>query len=158
MTLIRAVNLACAALAVLAPMAHVLELPNKMALDAELWLAVQQQLYRGWGPFVGAPTELGALITTLLLVYVRRRSRAVLAVTALAGLGYAGMLAAFFVLNQPVNVAVASWAPTSIPPDWMAYRVRWEAGHACAAALAVASLALLIWASVRERRSAFDGC
>ncbi|HEX4173182.1 MAG TPA: hypothetical protein VHY82_11985 [Acetobacteraceae bacterium] len=151
---IRGINLVFAVLAVFAPMAHVLELPNKLALDAELWLAVQQHLYRGWGPFVGAPTELGALLTSLLLVYLRRRSRAVLAATALASIGYAGMLATFFLLNRPVNAAVALWTATTMPPDWMAYRARWEAGHAIAAALALASLALLIWAYVRERRPA----
>jgi hypothetical protein len=42
-----------AILAALPPLAHVLELPNKLALDGELWLAVQQHLYRGWGPFLG---------------------------------------------------------------------------------------------------------
>ncbi len=151
---IRGINLVFAVLAVFAPMAHVLELPNKLALDAELWLAVQQHLYRGWGPFVGAPTELGALLTSLLVVYLRRRSRAVLAATVLASVGYAGMLAGFFLLNRPVNAAVALWTATTMPPDWMAYRARWEAGHAIAAALALASLALLIWAYVRERRPA----
>jgi hypothetical protein len=150
--LIRAVNLAFAVLAVFAPMAHVLELPNKLALDAALWLAVQQHLYRGWGPFIGAPTELGALFTSLLLVYLRRRSRAVCAATVLASLGYVGMLAAFFVLNKPVNVALASWTAANLPPDWTAYRARWEAGHAIAAAFALASLTLLIWAYARERR------
>jgi len=48
-------------LAVLAPMAHVLELPDKLSLEATLWLAVQQNFYRGRGPFVGAPVELALL-------------------------------------------------------------------------------------------------
>ncbi len=47
MTPLRGANLACASAAVLAPMAHLLELPNKLALDGPLWLAVQQHLYRG---------------------------------------------------------------------------------------------------------------
>jgi hypothetical protein len=150
---IRSVNLVFAVLAVLAPMAHVLELPNKLTLDPQLWLGVQQHLYRGWGPLVGGPTELGALLTSVLLVYFRRRSGAVHVATAVASLGYAGMLGAFFVLNQPVNLAVASWTLMNLPSDWMAYRTRWEAGHAIAAALAVVSLAMLIWAYVRERRA-----
>jgi hypothetical protein len=59
--------LVAAVLATLAPVAHVLELPNKLRLDGPLWLGVQQQLYRGWGPFIGAPTELAALTATLAL-------------------------------------------------------------------------------------------
>src|ERR1700751_1126956 len=104
---IRRINIGFAVLVVLAPMAHVLELPNKLALDAELWLSVQQHLYRGWGPFLGGPTEIGALLTSIWLAYLRRRSRTALAATVLASAGYAGMLGAFFLLNQPVNLANA---------------------------------------------------
>ena len=150
---IRRINIGFAILVVLAPMAHVLELPNKLALDAALWLAVQQHLYRGWGPFLGGPTEIGALLTSIWLVFIRRRSSTVLAATALASAGYAGMLAAFFLLNKPVNVAVVSWTPTSLPPDWAAYRARWEAGHAIAALLSVVSLAALVWAFVKEQQA-----
>jgi len=150
---IRRINIGFAILVVLAPMAHVLELPNKLALDAALWLAVQQHLYRGWGPFLGGPTEIGALLTSIWLVYLRRRSSTVLAATALASAGYAGMLAAFFLLNKPVNVAVVSWTPTSLPLDWAAYRARWEAGHAIAALLSVVSLAALVWAFVKEQQA-----
>jgi hypothetical protein len=152
LTWIRGINLVFAVLAILGPMAHVLELPNKLALGPELWLAVQQHLYRGWGPFLGAPAELGALVTSLLLVYFRRRSRAVLVPTILASAGYVGMLAAFFLLNQPVNLAVASWTPASLPSDWMAYRARWETGHAGAAALSAISLTALVWCWAKERR------
>ena len=93
---IRRINLGLAVLVVLAPMAHVLELPNKLALDAQLWLAVQRNLYRGWGPFLGGPTEIGALLTSIWLVYLRRRSSGVLAATAFASAGYASMLVTFF--------------------------------------------------------------
>jgi hypothetical protein len=150
---IRYINLGFAVLVVLAPMAHVLELPNKLALDAGLWLAVQQHLYRGWGPFLGGPTEIGALLTSLWLIYLRQRSSAVLWATVLAGGGYAGMLVAFFLFNEPVNVAVLAWTPTSLPTDWTSYRARWEAGHAIAAMLSVMSLAALVWAFEKERKA-----
>ena len=88
-----------AVLVVLAPMAHVLELPNKLRLDAELWLAVQQHLYRGWGPSLGGPTEIGALLTSIWLVHFRWRSGLVLAATVVATAGYVGMLVVFVLLN-----------------------------------------------------------
>jgi hypothetical protein len=112
------INLVVASLAVLAPVAHALELPNKLSLDANLWLAVQQHLYRGWGPLLGAPTEIGGLVTSAALAWVRRRQRFRLSMTLIACLGYAGMLVSFFVLNSPVNFAVSSWTPTMMPPDW----------------------------------------
>jgi hypothetical protein len=145
---LRPVNLTFGVLAVLAPMAHVLELPNKFSLDANLWLAVQQHLYRGWGLVLGGPTEIGALATSLILAYVRRRSSAVLWPTLIASLGYACVLTTFFFLNLPVNTAVASWTSATLPPDWAYYRVRWETGHAVAFLI---SLAALVWAYAKER-------
>lgn len=136
-----AANLAFAVLAVAAPVAHVLELPNKLPLEGELWLAVQQNLYRGWGPFLGAPTEIGALVTSLLLAVMSRGRRAPLVVACLC---YAGMIATFFALNAPVNAAVAAWTPTTLPADWGSYRARWETGHALAALLAIVGLAAVL--------------
>jgi hypothetical protein len=125
-------------------MAHVLELPNKLALDGGLWLAVQQHLYRGWGPFLGGPAEIGALITTSAVLYVRRSDSRTRQLTAIATMAYGAMLVAFFVFNAPVNEAVRGWAPTTLPSDWPAYRVRWEAGHALAALMAVVGLVAMI--------------
>lgn len=141
-------NLALAVAAVLTPTAHVLELPNKLALPGELWLAVQQQLYRGWGPVLGAPTELGALATSGVLA-IRHRSSAAARLFLAACLGYLGMLAAFFLLNAPVNAALSSWVPVTLPADWARYRLRWEVGHAAAAVLAWISLAALVRARTR---------
>ena len=150
---LRVINLAVAILAVLAPLAHVLELPNKLSLDADLWLAVQQHLYRGWGPLIGAPTEIGGLATSAALAYVRRRHRFALSMTLIACVGYGGMLVSFFILNSPVNLAVSSWTTTNMPPDWPEYRLRWELGHATACILSVVSLTSLITAYRRERLS-----
>jgi hypothetical protein len=145
-------NLALAVLAPLAPIAHVLEMPNKLALDAPLWLAVQQHLYRGWGPLVGAPIEILALATTLALLFVRRREHTAMRLTLIAAIAYAGMIATFFVLNDPVNAALNTWTPASIPPYWSSYRLQWEAGHALAALLSCLALIALFraWLILRE--------
>jgi len=151
---LRTVNLAFAVLAALPPLAHVLEMPNKLVLDGPLWLAIQQHLYRGWGPFYGGPVEIIALATTLMLLVVRRRDPALMRLTLLGALAYAGMIAAFFVFNNPVNVALNGWTPSTLPPDWASYRLRWEIGHALAAILSVAAIASLVraWLIERERR------
>jgi Anthrone oxygenase len=150
---LRPVNLAFAILAALPPLAHVLELPNKLALDAPLWLAVQQHLYRGWGPFYGGPVEIIAFATTVTLLVARRRDPAPMRLTLVAALGYAGMIAAFFTFNDPVNAALNSWTPSSMPADWESYRLRWESGHALAAVLAIVAIVALVraWFIERER-------
>ncbi|RKK02404.1 hypothetical protein EBE87_26780 [Pseudoroseomonas wenyumeiae] len=61
------------ALAVQAPTAHVLELPNKFAPSGEVWLAIQQQLSRGWGPFLGAPAPPLGWCSLVVLLWAKRR-------------------------------------------------------------------------------------
>jgi hypothetical protein len=146
---LRWINILLACLAVLAPMAHVLEWPDKAALDGTLWLAVQQHLYRGWGPLIGAPVELGALATTLVLLAMRRH-HAARVTTALGASAYGGMVAAFFLFNRPVNNAVNGWTAATLPADWPNYRLQWELGHALAAALSVAALICLLRALLLE--------
>ncbi len=143
MTGLRWANLILAVLAALAPLAHVLELPNKLALDGPVWLAVQQHLYRGWGPVLGGPAEIGALAVTLALLVKRRDNRRTRQLTLVAAVAYAGKLATFFLFNDPINRAVNGWTPATLPPNWADYRLRWEAGHAVAAMLSLIGLIAL---------------
>jgi hypothetical protein len=143
MRTLRRANLILAILATVAPIAHVLELPNKFALEGPLWLAVQQHLYRGWGPLLGGPAEIGALATTLVLVVLQGKDRRTRWLFALAAAAYAFMLVSFFALNNPVNMAVNSWTPATLPSDWPTYRLRWEVGHALAALMSAVGLAAL---------------
>jgi hypothetical protein len=141
---LRWANLILAIVAVLPPLAHLLELPNKLALDRPLWLAMQQHLYRGWGPFLGGPTEIGALATTLLLLVRRRRHGRTRRLSILAAAAYAGMLAVFFIFNDPVNAALNAWSPATLPPNWAHYRLQWETGHALAALFSLIGLLAVI--------------
>ena len=144
MAALRWLNLIFAILAMTAPVAHVLELPNKLALDGPLWLAVQQHPHRGWGPMLGGPAETGSLATTLALLVHRRRNRRTRVLTLAASLAYAAMIAVFFALNAPVNAAVSHWTPATLPKDWPAFRLQWETGHAIAALLSAIGLAALV--------------
>jgi hypothetical protein len=145
-------NLVFAIVAALPPLAHVLELPNKLALNGAIWLVVQQQLYRGWGSVIGGPAEIGALATSVVLLIARRQNAKTLWLTLIAALSYAAMIATFFMLNAPVNEAVRGWTPASLPSDWPAYRLRWELGHSIAAVLSVIGLAALLCARILELR------
>lgn len=142
-------NFAIISFAVTAPMAHVLELPNKFSLDAELWLAVQQQLYRGWGLLFG-PVEILALLTTLFLVWLRRDNRPAFRASVVAAFAYAAMLAVFFVFNAPVNAAFNSWTVADMPANWPEFRWRWEVGHAIAALLSLVGWLALLRASFKD--------
>lgn len=138
---LRRLAVVIAFLACLAPLAHVLELPNKLRVDGPLWLAVQQHLYNGWGPFIGAPTEIGGLLISLVLLAAYRKHARAAALFSLAVAGYGGMLLSFFLLNAPVNEALNRWTPEMLPADWASYRLQWEIGHAIAALFALTGLA-----------------
>jgi len=73
----------CLAVDASALAAHALELPNKLALDGPLWLAVQQRLYRGWGPTLG-PFEVGAVVAAWVLVVQTRGRSGTFALTLVA--------------------------------------------------------------------------
>ena len=146
-------NFAVISFAVTAPMAHVLELPNKFTLDGPLWLTVQQQLYRGWGAVFG-PVEILALLTTLFLVWFRRGNPRAFRASLLAALVYTAMLAVFFIFNAPVNAAFNSWTVADMPADWPAYRWRWEMGHAIAAGLSIIGWLALLRASFADHKPA----
>src|SRR5579859_1374201 len=151
---LRWVALLTAFLACLAPMAHLLELPNKFHLDSPMWLAVQQNLYRGWGPFIGAPTEMGGLILSLVLLAINRVSAQPALFFGLAAVAYGGMLLSFLLLNAPVNEAVNRWTPA--PSRWIGpgYRLRWEIGHVLASLFALSGLAAVGAATQPKSQSA----
>lgn len=92
------------------------------------------------GPFPRRPAEIGGLVSGVALVLVcwpqawlRRRY-------LVDTLAYAGMLAAFFIFNDPVNKAVRAWTAQTLPPTWPHYRLQWESGHAIACALGLIAL------------------
>ncbi len=149
---LRWANLLLAAVAVIPPAAHVLELPNKLALDGPLWLEIQQSLYRGWGPYVGGPAEIGALATTAVLLSPRLSGAGTRSLMGVALAAYAAMIGVFFAFNAPVNRMVDRWTPDALPGDWADYRLRWEEGHAIAAMLAIIGLVFVIRAALREER------
>ena len=147
MVWLRRLTLCIAFAACFAPMAHVLEMRNKLRLDGVLWLEVQQHLYNGWGPAIGAPTELGGLVAVLILLVGSRRGARSALLYSIAAICYIAMLSCFFLLNAPVNAALDEWTSATLPPDWAQFRLRWELGHALAAAFALMAFAAVCYAT-----------
>src|SRR6516225_9063761 len=95
---LRIANLVIAFIATTAPIAHALEMISKLTLDGPLWLEVQQHLYRGWGEVFG-PVEIIAFLSTLALLLLTRRDRAIRHAYLIAAMSYAVMLVDFFAFN-----------------------------------------------------------
>ncbi|MCK6451913.1 MAG: hypothetical protein L6R19_13820 [Alphaproteobacteria bacterium] len=130
--------------------AHVVELPNKLLMDGPLWLAVQQRLYRGWGPAI-APFEIGAIALAWVLVWRSRGQVPSFGLSLIAAVLFSLCLAVFFGMNRPVNLAFARWTAATLPADWQAWRLQWELGHALSFVLWLMGFCALVRTMVLDR-------
>jgi hypothetical protein len=139
-------SLTFVALALAPAMAHLLELPNKIALSREDYLTVQQ-IYRGWAllGFVVA----GALLSTLALTIMVRRQPRAFAFALVAVLCIVGAQVVFWTYTYPTNRATSNW--TFLPENWRALRAQWEWSHAGGAGLNLIAL-MALYVSVLAHR------
>lgn len=133
------------ALALGPALAHLLELPNKIGLSGEHYLAVQQ-IYRGWS-LLGVVVAGALLSTATLAVFVRGR-RETFVLTLVALLAIAGTQVIFWTFTFPVNQATNDWSV--LPPNWAELRRQWEYSHAAGAVLNLAALTALILSVLRR--------
>ncbi len=147
-----------AALALTMGSAHVLELPQKMHYDAEMYSAVNTTLYRLFA-MVGAVYILGCLVCTALLAYMLRRRpsacRWTLLAVAFFALSFASWLALVALVNSTIAAAMAA-SPETVPALWMELRTRWEYGHVVGFALHLVGLAALVWSILVETPTRAD--
>src|SRR5215831_15327393 len=82
-------------------LAHALELPGKLRLDQQTYLAVQTIYYPGFT--IGGIGEPLAIIATLILVLTTPRDHAAFWWLLVSLLAVAGMQVVFWLVTQPVN-------------------------------------------------------
>jgi hypothetical protein len=161
--LIHVLSTILAAVAMALALAHALELPGKLRLTREAYLAVQPIYYPGF-TIGGAAEPLGLLATAILLLLTPVGSRPFwLGVVALLGL--VGMQAVYWIVTHPVNrfwlrdevlgsagtdffaaapVRRAGSGGDTEVTDWTALRDRWEYSHVARAALGFVSFLALV--------------
>jgi Domain of unknown function (DUF1772) len=124
---------------VLAPLAHLFELSNKMTLSRDEYFIVQQ-IYRGWA-LLGF-VVVGALLSTMILAVMVRHNRKIFILTLAASTYIAGSLIVFFYFTYPANQLTDNW--TRLPENWLELRRRWEYSHATSAVLYLAAFVVLL--------------
>ena len=131
--------------------AHVLELPQRLQYDAELWFALTRPnaLYRYFG-VVGGPIEVAAVLGAIMLAVVLRHERPSGRLALAAACCHIAALAAWVSIVAPANAEMAAWRVGSIPEDWETWRIRWEAGHATGFGLLMTGFCLLLSSLLRE--------
>jgi hypothetical protein len=144
--------------AVTTSLAHALELPGKMRLPKEIYLAVQQIYYPGFT--IAGIGEFGAIVATLVLT-ILTPAGARFWLTLGAFLALVCAHAIYWLVTHPVNNFwlagfalkgaskgfFAFGAAGSRADDWTVLRDRWEYSHVARALFAFLSLALLATAT-----------
>lgn len=149
-------------IAVALALAHPLELPGKLRLPKDQYLAVRQIYYPGF-TIGGIAEPLGLLLLIGLLFLTPFGSKSFWLIAA-ALLALAAMHAAYWLLTHPVNnfwlkdvklkaaggaffgLGSRSGDPSTHEPDWTQLRDRWEFSHVVRTMFGLASLILLVTA------------
>jgi hypothetical protein len=148
----RLIVLLLASLSLTMESAHVLELPQKLAYDAQMYAAVNGSLYKYFA-LVGGVYQIGAITAAFLLALALRGRQPAFAWTLAGALV---LLAAFLVwlaVVEPVNREVAAALrlhPDTVPAVWSELRNRWEYGHAAGFAVQLLGLFALLMSIVVE--------
>ena len=141
----RFITLMLASFSLSLSMTHLLELPQRMQFDQQLWIRVTviENIYRLFGT-VGAFFEIAAILTAIILVFLVRKHGSTFYWT----LGGAMLLAIAFVswmiFIAPMNAEFAKWLINPIPSNWMQYRDQWEYAHATNAFIKIIGLSFLV--------------
>jgi hypothetical protein len=157
--ILQIVTILLVAVAMAMALAHALELPGKMRLSKEAYLAMQPIYYPGF-TIGGTVGEAGGMLATLLLAFLTPAGSVEFWLTLGAFLSLLAMHAVYWVVTHPVNNFWlkdfkltgfgAGFFSFGIPrrngssPDGTVLRDRWEYSHVWRAVLALLSLTLLV--------------
>jgi hypothetical protein len=144
--MLRFIVLLLAALSLTMESAHVLELPQKMQYDAQLYAAVNTTLYKYFA-VIGGIYQIGSIAAAGLLAWVVRKRGLSFGWTLFGALSLLLAFVVWLAVVAPVNGQISDavrMAPDSVPALWMALRSRWEYGHAAGFVLQLIGLSALI--------------
>jgi ABC-type Mn2+/Zn2+ transport system permease subunit len=141
----RFITLMLTSLSLSPSMAHLLELPQRLKFDQQLWVEVTvfKNLYRLFGS-VGAVFEIGAILAAIILTFLVRKHHSVFYWTIGGAVLLALAFASWVIFVAPMNAVFAQWLTNSIPADWTRYRDQWEYAHAINAIIKLLGLSLLV--------------
>jgi hypothetical protein len=126
----RFITLLLAALALTMESAHVLELPQKMQYDAQMYSAVNTTLYRYFA-IVGGVYQVGSIVAAASLTFLVPKRRPSFEWTLAGALCLLLAFGIWLAVVAPVNGEVAEAlrsAPESVPAVWMQLRQASVAG------------------------------
>jgi len=142
----RFLTLMLASLSLSPSMAHLLEMPQRLKFNQQLWVDVTvfSNVYRWFGS-VGALFEVGAILAAIALTILVRKHRSVFYWTLAGTLLLITAFVSWILFIAPMNAEFAQWLTNPIPADWTRYRDQWEYAHAINAVIKLLALSLLVF-------------
>ena len=161
---LRVVTVLLVVVAVAPALAHALELPGKMRLTREAYVAMQPIYYPGF-TIAGGIGEAGGTMATVILLFFTPPGSADFWLTLVALLGLIAMQAVYWLFTHPVNkfwlvgenlsgfsAGFFSFASAGKAPrrgearaaTWTDLRDRWEYSHVVRAGFSAVSLIALV--------------
>jgi hypothetical protein len=142
--IIRFMAIIVGGLAVIAPAAHLFELPGKILMSEGDYFVVQR-IYLGWW-IVGLLLPAAFVLNLILVFSARGNQTAFWSALVAAGLIVLN-LAIFTIWTRRANVATQNW---SIRPDnWQMLRLQWEYSHAINAGVTLLAFCATTFAALR---------
>jgi uncharacterized membrane protein len=141
----RFITLMLASFSLSLSMTHLLELPQRMQFDQELWVRVTvfENVYKLFGS-VGAAFEITAILTAIVLLFLLRKRSSTFYWTLGGVIFFVLAFVSWIMFVAPMNAEFAKWLTTPIPVDWRQYRNQWEYAHAINALIKIIGLSLLV--------------
>ncbi len=142
----RFITFILAALSLTMTSVHVLELPQKMEYNAQMYSAVNTTLYRYFA-IVGGFYEVGSILAAIVLVFLVRKRRVAFWLTLAGALCLLLAFVTWLTIVAPVNNEVANalrLMPVTVPSVWMRLRNRWEYVHAIDFIVTLIGFSLLV--------------
>jgi len=142
----RCITIILAALALTMESAHMLELPQKMQYDAQMYAAVNTTLYRYFA-IVGGVYQISSIVVAAVLTFLVRKRRPSFWWTLTGAccllLAFGIWLTVVAPVNSQVSEALRS-APESVPTVWIWLRHQWEYGHVAGFIVQLVGLCALV--------------
>jgi uncharacterized membrane protein len=132
-------------------MTHLLELPQRMQFDQQLWVRVTvfENVYKLFGS-VGAVFEVTAILTAIVLAFLVRKHGSTFYWTLGGAIFLVLAFVSWIMFVLPMNAEFAQWGTNPIPADWTRYRDQWEYAHAVNALIKIIGLSLLVISVIVE--------
>lgn len=126
-------------------MTHLLEFPQRMMFDQQLWVnvTVVENVYKYFGS-VGAVFEIGAILTAIVLTFLVRGHGAAFYWTVGGALLLVMAFVSRIVFVSTANAELARWLTNPVPANWTSTRNQWEYAHAGNAFVKIAGFSCLV--------------